>query len=77
MKSPIIKSFLSKLVCAQVSKRTDDSNTVYHQTVNAQNSMITKEIHDQGKIKGDIIPCTSAKYMIEISSHLLVDIQIH
>ena len=42
--------YLSKLVCAEVSKITGDSKQVIHQTVNAQNSMLTKEIHDQGKI---------------------------
>ena len=40
----------SKLVCAEVSKTTGASKRVFHQTVNAQNSMLTKEIHDQGKI---------------------------
>ena len=39
----------SKLVCAEVSKKTDVSGQVFHQTVNAQNSMLSKEIHDQGK----------------------------
>ena len=41
---------LSKLVCAEVSKITGNSKQVIHQTVNAQNSMLTKEIHDQCKI---------------------------
>ena len=40
----------SKLVCAEVSKITGATKRVFHQTVNAQNSMLTKEIHDQGKI---------------------------
>ena len=40
----------SKLVCAEVSEATGASKRVFHQTVNAQNSMLTKEIHDQGKI---------------------------
>ena len=34
-------------MCAEVSKRSD--KPVYHQTVHAQNSMLTKQIHDQGK----------------------------
>ena len=38
----------SKLVCAEVSKITGATKRVFHQTVNAQNSMLTKEIHDQG-----------------------------
>ena len=42
--------FFSKLVCAEVSKTSGTSERVFHQTVNAQNSMLTKEIHDQGKI---------------------------
>ena len=42
--------FFSKLVCAEVSKTIGTSKRVFHQTVNAQNSMLTKEIHDQGKI---------------------------
>ena len=41
---------LSKLVCAEVSKITGDSKQVIHQTVNAKNSMLTKEIHDQGHL---------------------------
>ena len=40
----------SKLVCAEVSKTTGASKRVFHQTVSAQNSMLTKEIHDQGNI---------------------------
>ena len=40
----------SKMVCAEVSKTTGASKRAFHQTVNAQNSMLTKEIHDQGKI---------------------------
>ena len=40
----------SKMVCAEVSKTTGASKRVFHQTVNAHNSMLTKEIHDQGKI---------------------------
>ena len=43
------KYSFSKLVCAEVSKITGASKQVFHQTVNA-NSMLTKEIHDQGKI---------------------------
>ena len=38
------------MVCAEVSKTTGASKRAFHQTVNAQNSMLTKEIHDQGKI---------------------------
>ena len=41
---------LSKLVCAQVSKTTGPSKRVFHQTIHAQNSVISKEIHDQGKV---------------------------
>ena len=44
------KYSFSKLVCAEVSKITGASKRVFHQTINAQNSMLTKEIHDQGKI---------------------------
>ena len=40
----------SKLVYAEVSKTTSASKRVFHQTVHAQNSMLTKEIHDQGKL---------------------------
>ena len=40
----------SKLVCAEISKKMGASKRVFHQTVNAQNSMLSKEIHDQGKI---------------------------
>ena len=39
----------SKLVCAEVSKLTGDSKQVIHQTVYAQNSVLSKQIHDQGK----------------------------
>ena len=46
----IISILFSKLVCAEVSKITGASKRVFHQTVNAQNSILTKEIHDQGKI---------------------------
>ena len=46
----LTKYSFSKLVCAEVSKITGASKQVFHQTVNAQNSMLTKEIHDQGKI---------------------------
>ena len=42
-------NIFSKLVCAEVSKTTSASKRVFHQTVHAQNSMLTKEIHDQGK----------------------------
>ena len=38
-------------MCAEVSQRSDNSKPVYHQTLNAQNSMLTKEIHDQGTNK--------------------------
>ena len=41
---------LSKLICAEVSKTAGSPERVFHQTVNAQNSMLTMEIHDQGKI---------------------------
>ena len=44
-----INFIFSKLVCAEVSKITGVSESVFHQTVNAQNSMLTKEIHDQGE----------------------------
>ena len=37
------------MVCAEVSQMTGASNRVFHQTLNAQNSMLSKEIHDQGK----------------------------
>ena len=37
------------MVCAEVSKRSDNSKPVHNQTI--QNSMLTKEIHDQGKNK--------------------------
>ena len=46
----LTKYSFSKLVYAEVSKITGASKQVFHQTVNAQNSMLTKEIHDQGKI---------------------------
>ena len=39
----------SKLICAEVSRMTGPSKQVFHQTVNAQNSMLTRQIHDQGK----------------------------
>ena len=42
-------NIFSKLVCAEVSKTTSASKKVFHQTIHAQNSMLTKEIHDQGK----------------------------
>ena len=42
-----MKNF-SKLVYAEVSKQTTNSKRVYHQSINAQNSVLTKEIHDQG-----------------------------
>ena len=45
----LTKYSFSKLVCAEVSKITGASKRAFHQTVNA-NSMLTKEIHDQGKI---------------------------
>ena len=35
---------------AEESKTTRASKRVFHQTVHAQNSMLTKEIHDQGKL---------------------------
>ena len=41
-------NIFSKLVCAEVSKTTSASKRVFHQTVHAQNSMLTREIHDQG-----------------------------
>ena len=40
----------SKLVCAEISQMAGASNRVIHQTVNAHNSVLSKEIHDQGKI---------------------------
>ena len=43
-------NIFSKLVYAEVSKTTSASKRVFHQTVHAQNSMLTKEIHDQGKL---------------------------
>ena len=46
----LLQKCFSKMVCAEVSQRSDNSKPVYHQTVNAQNSMLTREIHDQGKI---------------------------
>ena len=45
----LLNIIFSKLICAEVSKMTGASKQVFHQTVNA-NSMLTKEIHDQGKI---------------------------
>ena len=52
VESPDYLSFniFSKLVYAEVSKTTSASKRVFHQTVHAQNSMLTKEIHDQGKL---------------------------
>ena len=41
--------YFSKLICAEISQMTGASNRVFHQTVNSQNSMLSKEIHDQGK----------------------------
>ena len=51
VESPDYLSYIvfSKLVYAEVSKTTSASKRVFHQTVHAQNSMLTKEIHDQGK----------------------------
>ena len=45
----LINIIFSKLICAEVSKMTGASKQVFHQTVNAQNSMLTRQIHDQGK----------------------------
>ena len=42
--------FFSNLICAERSKTIGASKQVFHQTLNAQNSILTKEIHDQGKI---------------------------
>ena len=39
-------------MCAEVSKKSDKSKPVYHQSI--QNSMLTKEIHDQGKNKTEV-----------------------
>ena len=50
IKAVCSKLFLSKLVYAEVSKTTSASKKVFHQTVHAQNSMLSKEIHDQGII---------------------------
>ena len=52
VESPDYLSYIvfSKLVYAEVSKTTSASKRVFHQTVHAQNSMLTKEIHDQGKL---------------------------
>ena len=47
----------SKLVCAEVSETTGESKRVFHQTVNPQNSVLTREIHDQGKIIISILIC--------------------
>ena len=44
-----VNILFSKFICAEVSKMTGASKQVFHQTVNAQNSMLTREIHDQGK----------------------------
>ena len=44
-------NIFSKLVYAEVSRTTSASKRVFHQTVHAQNSILTKEIHDQGKFK--------------------------
>ena len=41
--------YFSKLICAEISQMAGASNRVFHQTVNSQNSMLSKEIHDQGK----------------------------
>ena len=51
VESPDYLSYIvfSKLVYAEVSKTTSASKRVFHQTIHAQNSMLTKEIHDQGK----------------------------
>ena len=45
----LLNNIFSKLICAEVSKMTGASKQVFHQTVNAQNSMLTRQIHDQGK----------------------------
>ena len=45
----LLNILFSKLICAEVSKMTGASKQVFHQTVNAQNSMLTRQIHDQGK----------------------------
>ena len=45
----LLNILFSKLICAEVSKMTVASKQVFHQTVNAQNSMLTRQIHDQGK----------------------------
>ena len=45
----LLNIIFSKLICAEVSKMTGASKQVFHQTVKAQNSMLTRQIHDQGK----------------------------
>ena len=46
----LLNILFSKLIYAEVSKTTGATKRVFHQTMNAQNSVLTKEIHDQGKI---------------------------
>ena len=53
---------LSKLVCAEVSKTTTASKRVFYKTVNDQNPMLTKEVHDQGK-SSLLIICPHSKHM--------------
>ena len=59
-------NIFSKLVYAEVSKTTSASKRVFHQTVHAQNSILTKEIHDQGKFnKFSVLTYLNKTYIMD------------